>query len=242
MVTDNPDMSARGDGQVAWWNDPAALKAEFELYQAVRKRIQSWHSMIYDRISRAEMIRVGRQLNMVKDNTFIFESEEHSAIFMDYLANFSCPTGTTAIERFLKSIDRSKNDNTGQLAHSALAGLRYAILRPFQACPGFGAVCDDMIGQQRLFLMDRGISQTLDVGLSIATAIYPVRQWVMTSGAGLPMPGQGVNGAISNVFKVAGVQFSLPFRPSKKEDTARLVLTMMRIFLMSGGLDHIQYR
>ena len=241
MVTDNFDMSARGDQQLAWWNDPAALKEEFDLYQGVRKRIQAWHSAIYDRISRAEMFQVGRQLNMVRDNTFVFDSEEHSAIFMDYLVNFSCPNGTTAIERFLKAVDLSKDD-VDRLAHSALAGLRYAILRPVQPYPGFGAVCEDMLGQQRLFLMDHGISQTPVDGFAVATAIYPVRQWVITSGAALPLPGQAANGAISKVFKAAGLQFSLPFRPSKKEDTARLVLTLISIFLMSGGLDHIQYR
>ncbi len=242
MVSDDPNAVPQNDRPEGWWNDPAALKAEFELYQAVRKRTQSWHPDIYHRVSRAEMDAVAQSLNMLNHGTLIFESEEHSAIFMDYLVNFSCPTGTTAIERFLKSVDRNKPDDIDRLGYGALAGLRYAILRPVQPYPDFGAVCDDLLGQQRLFLMDRGFSRTPADGLSMATAIYPVRQWVMTSGAALPMPGEEIDVAIRGVFKASGLQFSLPFRPARKADTARLALTLIRLFLMSGGLEHIEYR
>ena len=73
---------------------------------------------------------VGKKLRMLSGNTFSFDGEEHTAIFMDYLITFSCPNGTTAIERFLKSVDRSEGDDTDRLAYNALAGVRYTMLQP----------------------------------------------------------------------------------------------------------------
>jgi hypothetical protein len=241
MVIDS-QAGETGDQSNGWWNDMDTLKAEFDIYQAVRRKIQAWHPEIYRCISRAEMDYVGKKLKMLTENTFIFESEEHTAIFMDYLVNFSCPNGTTALERYLKSVEGSKADHLDELGRAALAGTRYAVLRPLEARPKFGVLCEDMLGGQRLFLMDGGLSQMPDDKLLFATAIYPVRSWIMTTGAALPFPCENTHDMLDDMFQAAGLQISRPLYQLKKADISRLALTNIRIFLMAGGLKHIEYR
>ena len=89
--------------------------------------------------------------------------------------------------------------------------------------------------------MDCGLSQMPVNDLAVVTAIYPVRQWVMTSGAGLPLPGATRDNTIKDIFEAVKLPFSPPVHLSKT-DTSRLALGMIRVFMMSGGLDHIQYR
>ena len=240
--TINPsNIGQASDPHEDCWNNPTVLKAEYDVYQTVRKQIQAWHTDIYKRISRAEMDALGKKLRMLIGNTFCFDSEEHSAIFMDYLINFSCPNGSTAIERFLKSFNGSGVDDTSRIARQALEGYRYTILRPVETRPEFGVLCEDMFLGGRIFLMDRSLSQMAPKDFAIATAVYPAHNWLMTSGAGLPLPGQNLDRTIADLFEASGLRFAQPVHLSKK-DVSRLALTMIRLFMMSGGLNHIEYR
>ena len=89
--------------------------------------------------------------------------------------------------------------------------------------------------------MDCGLSQAPTDGLVLATAVYPVCQWFMTTGAALPLPDEKTGETINDAFEAVGLRFSQPVRLSKK-DTSHLALTMIQVFMTSGGLDHIQYR
>lgn len=240
-IKNTSNIGQTSDPHEDWWNNAAVLKAEYDVYQTVRKQIPAWHPDIYKRISRAEMDSTGKIFCSLIGNTFCFDSEEHSAIFMDYLITFSCPNGTTAIERFLKSFNCHGADNTSRLARQALAGVRYTILRPVEARPEFGVLCEDMFLGGRIFLMDRGLSQTAPKDFAIATAVYPAHNWLMTSGAALPLPGKNIELTIADIFEASGLRFSQPVHLSKK-DVSRLVLTMIRLFIMSDGLNHIEYR
>lgn len=240
-IKNTSNIGQTSDPHEDWWDNAAVLKAEYDVYQTVRKQIQAWHTDIYKRISRAEMDALGKKLRMLIGNTFCFDSKEHSAVFMDYLVNFNCPNGTTAIERFLKSFNCTGADDQNRLARQALEGVRYTILHTVEARPEFGVLCEDLFHSGRAFLMDRGLSKSATKDLAIATAVYPAHNWLMTSGAALPLPAKDLDLTIVDLFEASSVRFSYPARLSKK-DAGKLAFTMIRLSMMSGVLNRIEYR
>lgn len=225
----------------AWWNDEAVLRREQGVYDSVRKRIQSLHRELGARVGRAEMMDVGRKMGIVQNNMLSFDSEEHSAIYMDYLHNFSRLNGSTACERYLKSIDRRTEDEVTRLAHDALGGLRYTVISGIEAKPDYGLVCEDHFLGQQVFVLDRGLSRMPDGKVALATALYPVNNWFMTTGAALPLPESELDETLWDLFIATGLKFSPPVKLPVK-DISRLVLTVIKAVGATGVLERVRYQ
>ena len=226
---------------LAWWNDEVALRREQAVYDAVRKKIQGLHKEVGKRVARAEMMDVGRKMGIVRRNTLCFDSEEHSAIFMDYLYHFSRVNGSTAYERYLKSLNRQNEDEVTRLAHDAFAGLRYSVISGTVAKSGFGLLCNDHFLGRQIFLLDRGLSQQLDGKVALATALYPVNNWFMTTGAALPLPETQLNETLSDLFLASGLMYSPPIKLAPKE-ASRLALTAIRAIGNAGIIERVRYQ
>jgi len=229
------------ESNTVWWNDEGALRQEQAVYDAVRKKIQSLHDELGKRVGRAEMMDVGRKLGIVRQNMFCFDSEEHSAIFSDYLYNFSRANGSTPCERYLKSLDRRNEDETTRLAHDAFAGLRYTVVSGIEARPGFGLLCDDHFLGHRIFLMDKSLSQMPDGKVTLVTALYPVHNWFMTTGAALPLPTEGLDEVLPDLFLASGLRYSPPVSLAPK-DASRLALMAIKAIGACGVLERVRYQ
>lgn len=226
-----------------WWDDKQTADSVLARYDAVRKKVRELVPVIQKKVGKPEMNQSGRDLGLLRRGIFCFDSEEHSAVWMDYLLFFSRMHGTTACERYLKSLDRSHEDDLMRAARDALGTARYTFLVLDEPRPGFGYVCHDVLLGKRVFLVDRGMSQTPAHAVSLATAIFQVDNWVMTTGAALPLSANSVDEAtqiVRGVFEELKIVFRMPVNPSGK-DQARLARVFIRAITAAGGLDHIQY-
>ena len=158
-----------------------------------------------------------------------------------YLHNFSRLNGSTACERYLKSIDRQTEDEVTRLAHDALGGLRYTVISGIEARPDYGLVCQDHFLGQQVFIVDRGLSRMPDGKVALATALYPVNNWFMTTGAALPLPESELDETLCDLFIAAGLKFAPPVKLPVK-DISRLVLTVIKAVGATGVLERVRYQ
>ena len=224
-----------------FWTNRPVLQKEQEIYDAVRKKLQSLHPDINKRSNRAEMEDVARKLDILRQGIFCFDSEEHTAVFSDYLMHFSRLRDTTPCERYLKSVDRRDADEITQRAYDALAGVRYTVLRMDESIAGFGVLCRDCFLGIRIFLMDRSLSQTTAGQIALATGVFPVKEWFMTTGAGLPLPAKKLDETLGELFKLAGLKFTPPVALSPA-DNSRLVLKVIKTINAAGIIENVRYQ
>lgn len=224
-----------------FWKNQAVLQKEQEIYSAVRKKLQSFHPDINKRANRAEMEDVARKLDILRQGIFCFDSEEHTAIFSDYLMHFSRLHGTTPCERYLKSVDRRAADEITQRAYAALTGVRYTVLRMDESITGFGVLCHDCFLGTRVFLMDRSLSQMPAGQIALATGVFPVKEWFTTTGAALPLPAKDLDVTLGELFKLAGLKFMPPVTLSP-DDNSRLVLKVIRTINATGMVENVRYQ
>lgn len=224
-----------------WWRDTDLLRKEQEIYDVVRGKIQGLHSDMGKRCNRAEMYDVGQKLGLLRDGTLCFESEEHTAVYSDYLFHFSRLHGSTPCERYLKSTKlKADAGEIERLVHAALAGVRYTVLRVDEPITGFGALCHDCFLEKDVFLMDRGISRT-GGQTALATAVYPFKNWFATTGAVLPLPIEELDRTLADFFTLAGLKFAPPVKLSPP-DASRVALKMIQIAIGSGVMEKVRYQ
>lgn len=227
-----------------WWDDPQAVQAVQIRYDTLRKRTRSeLIAQIWEKVGKPELHQAGLDLGLLNKKVLCFESEEHSAIFSDYLLFFSRMYGTTPCERYLKALDRTNEDDITRAAHDAIAGVRYTCLVLEEPRLGLGYVCHDVLRNQRVFLVDRAMSQTAAHTTSLATAVFPVDNWFMSTGAGLPIAAPSIESAtmvMTAAMQDLGLKTTIPVKLSGK-DESRLMRAIIRILIAHGVLDRIRY-
>jgi hypothetical protein len=241
-MTDGPTTAETPS--VAWWDDPQAAQAVLARYDAVRgKTRDELTARIWKRAAKPELHQAGRELGLLRQGVLCFDSAEHSAIFTDYLLFFSRMHGTTPCERYLKSLDRTHEDDVTRAAHDAIAGVRYTWLVLEEPRPGLGYVCHDVLRNQQVFLVDRSMSKTRPHSVAMATAVFPVDNWVMSTGAGLPIVAPSIESAtalMTAALKELGLKTAIPAKFSGK-DESRLMRAIIRTLIANGVLERIRY-
>ena len=229
---------------VAWWDNPQAVQAVQTRYDTIRKRTRAeLIDRIWKKAGKPELHQAGRDLGLLHGGVLCFDSEEHSAIYTDYLLFFSRMHGTTPCERYLKSLDRTHEDDDTRAAHDAIAGVRYTCLVLEEPRPGLGYICHDVLRNQRIFLVDRAMSQSQAHTVSLATAVFPVDNWVMSTGAGLPIAAPSIASAtkvMTAALEGLSLKTSFPAKLSGK-DESRLMRALVRALIAHGALDRIRY-
>lgn len=97
-----------------FWMNRDVLRKGQEIYDAVRKKLQSFHTGITRRANRAEMKDVARKLDILRQGTFCFDREEQTAGFLDHLcisAGGMAPRPANVISNQLRNLQRRSNSN-----------------------------------------------------------------------------------------------------------------------------------
>jgi len=214
---------------------PAAERAELVArYKHIRSVSRELAGRLIERMPRDILDEGAEKLGVLHEGTLVFDSEEEMAVLMDYCLYDIARQGRTLVEQHL--VESPPDPDSDEM--TVLRSMQHAVYSVFEVEavePGLGFVAQDLGSEESSFVVDIGLSQSVEPGFVIAGRLLSLDGFAMTSGAALPV-GQICSTSerheISKMFKdVLGGKEGGPFDPAP----------LIRKLLQRGGSSSIQY-
>lgn len=184
-------------------------------YRAILERYTRFRSVTFainntlpKLLPKTTLERAARQLGLWHQGTLVLDSEDQIAVLMDY-AIHDCPVnGRSALDAYLAEQPPAPQSERATILH-AMQRAYYSLFQVESLVPTVGVHVHDLLQDQRHFLADVGCSQSAVKGIMLASRMFALEDFLMTSGAalaadadtleailrlpGLPKPGQAID-------------------------------------------------
>ncbi len=158
-------------------------------YKRFRQVTRKLHSTLPHYLSKRAFSECGKKLGLMKKDTLIFHDDQDMAVLMDYCLYDYRENGLNAVSRHLADSD-IETDSDEYIVLRAMSESFYTLVQVEDVLPGVGVRVNDLLGDRQFLLIDIGLGQTAAQDLVVATRILPFDNFVMTSGAPLPVDQQ----------------------------------------------------
>jgi hypothetical protein len=156
------------------------------LYKHLRTVGRTLNHKLVERLSKDVLHEGGKKLGILQRNTLVFDSEDETAVLMDYCIYDVYHNGRNAVEQFL--IDSPPAPESDEMA--CLRAMQHAVYSLFvveSVMRGFGATVRDLVSNKSIVIVDMGFGSTAKPGLVFASRLLFHDGFVMTGGAALPI-------------------------------------------------------
>jgi len=185
-------------------------------------------------IAKPVMMEYARKLGVVHDNTIMLDDVGDFAYVYD-LALYTAKEGRSrAIDRYARSIHPAPGSDE-EITLRAAQAARFAVWLVEGRHDTAGLNIFDVAREQTVRLMDEGFEATLPTGVLFASRLQPVDDFVMTTGAAVPLDG--------SMFKdcLSGLPWSITSRVAMIEDY-RFAIAVFRAYLSGESGARIKHR
>lgn len=163
--------------------DRAAIIARYQRLRSVGRNLN--HKMV-QRLSKDVLYEGGKRLGILQRGTLVFNSEDETAVLMDYCIYNVRRNGRNAVEQYLA--DSAPDPQSDEMAClRAMQRARYSLFLVESVERGFGVAVRDLFYDDSLFIVDIGFGDTAKPGLLLASRVLFHEEFAITGGAGLPL-------------------------------------------------------
>jgi hypothetical protein len=117
----------------------------------------------------------------------------------------------------------------------------YTLVQVEQVLKGVGVQADDLLGDRRYPIIDMGLSKTGVKGLVIATRLLPFADFVMTSGAPIPIDPKVTEEILDHINQQFGSEDG-KYITLDMQQRADLMTTIIRLCLGDNMTAHVRYQ
>ena len=154
-------------------------------YKRLREVGRQLNNRLVARLSKEILDEGGRKLGILQGGVFVFDSEDETAVLMDYCLYDVRLSGRNMIEQYL--IDSPPDADSDEMAClRAMQHAEYALFVVESVERGVGVAGRDLFSGEESLIIDIGLGATAEPGLVVATRILHFDDFSMMSGAALP--------------------------------------------------------
>jgi len=206
---------------------------DVERYRNLRALSMDLHHRMLNTVPRQAYEEIGDAIGVRRNGILVFDTEDMSAVMADCCLYDWYRDGRNLVQRYPEA-HRAEPGTDEDYILRACAQARYRILVVQSAVLGAGLYCEDILNDDRLFLMDLAFSRTLaGAPTAIATRTVPLGDYWMTTGAALP---------IDRETDAAASLRQLQAEHGEALEGPRLLpLGIVRACLAAGAAEHIVY-
>ena len=179
-----------------------------------------------------------RKLGMWRDGMLVFDNTDQSCVLFDQAIYGYFRDGKNAIDRY---VDQHPPD-PGSVYEAVLGAKKLAFHSLFQVeetVPDMGVHVHDILYDRRHFLADVGFSQTAGRGAVLVTRVLPVGDFIMTTGAGLPVDAD----TLAKISRLPALNApSRDLADMSRQEMADVASTIIGLCLKSGASRSISYQ
>jgi len=217
--------------------DYSELVNRYKRFREINRKLQN---MLFKQVSGTALDECGRKLGITEGDTFVFGNEDEMYILMDYCIYEYLEKGQNAASRYLaESPPASDTDEYAVL--KAMSQSFYTLIKVAKVLPGVGVEAEDLFSDRTYPLIDMGMGSTAVEGLVLATRLLSFTDFVMTSGAALPVDPETLAEILNSVLprfgREAGKYIEIDARRKADLDAA-----VIRTCLKNDMSQHIKYQ
>lgn len=137
-------------------------------------------------ISKRALDICGKKLGVLQGKTLVLDDMDQIGAVMDYCIYDYRENGLNAVERYIADTPLDP-DSDESIVVKAMSESFYTVVQVAETVPGVGVQARDLMNNREYLLVDMGLGKTATEDIVIATRILPLEDFVMTSGAPLPV-------------------------------------------------------
>ena len=208
-------------------------------YKQFRRITRKLHSTLPEYLSKRAFNTCGKKLGIMKNDILVFNDEEEMAVLMDYCIYDYRENGVNAVSQYLAD-SKLDADSDEYIVLKAMSESFYTLVQVEDVLPGTGVRVNDLLGEKQFLLIDIGFSETAEQEVVIATRILPFEDFVMTSGAALPIDQQALSAIFDFAVEHCGSEDGEYINVDMQEK-ADLTAAIIRLCLNKHSSSHIFY-
>ena len=155
-------------------------------YQRLRPTRLRLNNKLVQRVSTDALNEGGKKLGMLRDGTFIFNTEDETSVLMDYCIYDVYRKGRNAVEQYLCDCPPEPDSDEMACLH-AMQHATYALVAVLRVEPGVGCHVRNLFTEETRLLVDMGLSKSARRGAIAATRLLDWGDFITTTGAALPV-------------------------------------------------------
>ncbi len=191
------------------------------------------HKLI-KRLTKEMLHEGGKKLGILQKDVLVFNSEDESAVLMDYCLYDVRRNGRNTVGQYL--LDSAPAPQSDEMV--CLRSMQHAVYSLFMVesvIPGFGVAVRDLLSNGTILIADMGFGSTAQPGLVFASRLLFHEGFAMTGGAALPIGLPPEDQRQAMIKKLTGAVTSDDegyFDPA----------SIIRACLKQGCSSHVQYQ
>ncbi len=156
-------------------------------YRHLRQISINLNHKLVESLSKETLDEGGRRLGFLKKGIFVFDTEEETAILMDYCIHNVYVDGRNAAQRYMEETPPPPRGSSEMLVLDAIQHAYYSIFRVESVERGVGVKVRDALRGNEAFMMDIGLGNSAQIGVTFASRVIPFEGFLMSGGASLPL-------------------------------------------------------
>lgn len=207
-------------------------RQDVERYRRLRALSVELGHRIVQTIPKHGFEEVGDAIGVRRNGILLFDSEDMAGVLADCCLYDWFENGKNLVQRYAETYPATPGTDEAYLLN-AYTRADYRILMVESAVPDAGIHCTDALNNDRLFVMDLGLSHSLGGGGVIATRTIPLGEYWMTGGAGLPINSEMARrNALGGIVRRKNESFEAP---------GSFALAIVRGCLSADAADWVRY-
>jgi len=210
-------------------------------YKRLRNTGRDLGVILTKKVPRRAITECGKKLGLLRGKALVLRKEDELSVLFDYCLFNYRRGGKNIIERYIEE-SPPPPESDEMILLSAMAQSSYSLFIITEIREGYGAVIQDLLRGDSLFLMDIGIGKSGRPGIQFAGRVMPMSDFYMTSGAFIPLQGERLEKRIMSIVK----RFERKKRKGddllfSKEQESAFSAQVIRVLLRGGALNYTVY-
>jgi len=159
------------------------IVSRYKRLRPIRRRL---NDKLVGRCAADVLTEGGKKLGLFRHGTFVFDTEDESAVLMDYCIYDVYRNGRNAVEQYLCDCPPDPDSDEMACLH-AMQHATYSLVAVLRVERGVGCHVRNLFTDETRLLADMGFSQTAQRGAIVATRLLDFGDFITTSGAPLPL-------------------------------------------------------
>jgi hypothetical protein len=204
-------------------------------YRRLREIGKQHHSALLKFIAKDAVLSQARRLCLAKGKTLLLNSWEDMNLVFDLLIYTAPQHRTRGIDRYARATKFALESNEG-LVVQAMQNARFSIITFTRRHPIAGLIVKDLYRGIECWLVDEGLEGSLPIGAVLATRLYSVDDFAMTTGISVPLDGELIMHVIADTPQLHRK------KPEYVIDDFRFAEAIYRAAVVSGSVAQIVYQ
>ena len=160
------------------------LVDRYKDFRKIARELQNY--VLPEYLSKRAFNAGGKKLGILRNNTLVFADTDQTAVLMDYCIYDYKEEGSNTVSRYMADSQLDAGSDEYAVV-KAMSESFHTLVQVADVLPGVGVRANDLMGDRQFLLIDIGFSKTATKGIVLATRILPFEDFVMSSGAAIPV-------------------------------------------------------